>query len=402
MPAPAGAPLFRQEALEAYLRDRNGREILRVSPLWSWTVTVTLACLLAAALAFAFLGKVDVIEKGPGILRPQGGVRLLSAQAEGVISQVLARTGDPVKAGDPILRLEAPQLKGAIQEADLTLAAHVREQAEVADNQASLFAQQRAMAQVRVEHLERETASFLRTRDRAADQLSAQRELHRQGLISRMEMLDHENRFDAAQRDVASGESELSRARQELAMLETQRRQQVWQQKTGVALAQARRVSLEHRLGQTLIASPVDGIVDGLVLRAGDLVSPGAVTAKVIPLGTPLRVIAFLREKDRAFVRETDPVTLELAQYPHAEFGTLKGQVVRVGTDLAGPAEIQEAFGVPEGPVASPSFRVEIQLDPGQGNQWNLRSGMLLEARFTLRRQRLAALVLDPLRRWLR
>jgi hypothetical protein len=31
-----------------------------------------------------------------------------------------------------------------------------------------------------------------------------------------------------------------------------------------------------------------------------------------------------------------------------------------------------------------------------------LRSGMLMNARFTLRRQRLITLVLDPLRKWLR
>ena len=52
-----------------------------------------------------------------------------------------------------------------------------------------------------------------------------------------------------------------------------------------------------------------------------------------------------------------------------------------------------------------PTFRVELRLvDSRAAAQAGipLRSGLLLNARFTLRRQRLITLVLDPLRKWLR
>jgi hypothetical protein len=75
--------------------------------------------------------------------------------------------------------------------------------------------------------------------------------------------------------------------------------------------------------------------------------------------------------------------------------------VERIGTDLASPAELQEAFGSPEARREGPCFRVEIRIEPPPEGPLSLRPGMLLDARFTLRRQRLATLVLEPLRRWL-
>ena len=115
--------------------------------------------------------------------------------------------------------------------------------------------------------------------------------------------------------------------------------------------------------------------------------------------------IAFLEEKDRAFVKEGDLVALELAQYPHAEYGTLRGRVERVGSDLASPTEIKEAFGAATAPTEDPSFKVVLKLELAPGTklaQMPLRSGMILKARFTLRRQRLITIAIDPLQRWLK
>jgi len=113
--------------------------------------------------------------------------------------------------------------------------------------------------------------------------------------------------------------------------------------------------------------------------------------------------VCFLPEKDRAFVKEGDAALLEMDQLPYAEFGTVRARVLRISSDLASPHELQDALG--EGPaLAAPSFRVELEItDAGAARKAKvpLRSGMLLNARFTLRRQRLITLVLEPLRKWL-
>jgi len=103
-------------------------------------------------------------------------------------------------------------------------------------------------------------------------------------------------------------------------------------------------------------------------------------------------------------VRPGDDVRLELDQLPYAEYGTARARIERISDDLASAFEIRESLG--DNPFPNvPTFRVELRLTDTRAVEKAgvpLRSGMLMNARFTLRRQRLITLVLDPLRKWLR
>jgi len=75
-----------------------------------------------------------------------------------------------------------------------------------------------------------------------------------------------------------------------------------------------------------------------------------------------------------------------------------------VSDDLASPFEVREAFGEDQ-KLEAPSYRVELEIvdtKPLDEARVKLRTGMLMNVRYTLRRQRLITLVLDPLRRWFR
>jgi multidrug efflux pump subunit AcrA (membrane-fusion protein) len=152
------------------------------------------------------------------------------------------------------------------------------------------------------------------------------------------------------------------------------------------------------------VRAPRAGVIEALLVRAGDVVSPGKALGKLVPLAPPMEVVCFLAEKDRAFVRAGAAALLELDQLPYAEYGTLKAKVLRLSSDLASPLEVQEALG--EGQTLhAPCVRVDLAImDPSAAVEANvpLRSGMLMDVRFTLRRQRLITLVLEPLRKWLR
>jgi multidrug efflux pump subunit AcrA (membrane-fusion protein) len=115
-------------------------------------------------------------------------------------------------------------------------------------------------------------------------------------------------------------------------------------------------------------------------------------------------VVSFLAEKDRAFVKPGDDVRLELDQLPYAEYGTLQAKVIRISDDLASPYEIREALGEDQ-KLDAPAYRVELEITDAaslHAAQVRLRTGMLMNVRYTLRRQRFITLVLDPLRRWFR
>jgi hypothetical protein len=77
--------------------------------------------------------------------------------------------------------------------------------------------------------------------------------------------------------------------------------------------------------------------------------------------------------------------------------------VARIGDDLASPAEVREALG--EDQKVGPSYRVELEITDAaaaEAAHVKLRTGTLMNVRFTLRRQRLVTLVVKPLQRWFR
>ena len=95
---------------------------------------------------------------------------------------------------------------------------------------------------------------------------------------------------------------------------------------------------------------------------------------------------------------------MQLDQLPHAQYGTLRARIVRIADDLASPAELRDALGEDQ-KLAAPSYRVELEITDARAADAahvKLRTGALMNVRFTLRRERLVTLVLSPLKRWFR
>jgi len=244
---------------------------------------------------------------------------------------------------------------------------------------------------------ERSEALFLR-------RLSRFETLERDGIQPPARVDEAREALAQAQRGLNLSEQALEQARQERAGLDHQRQELLWRRDQTITSAEAQEQALAFLQAQTVVKAPRDGVIEALLVKPGDVVAPGRALGKVVPADVPLQAVCFLAEKDRAFVKPGDEAVLELDQLPYAEYGTVRARVLRISSDLASPHEIQEALGESTG-IAGPTIRVELAIvDAGAARkaQVPLRSGMLLNGRFTLRRQRLATLVLDPLRKWLR
>jgi multidrug efflux pump subunit AcrA (membrane-fusion protein) len=147
----------------------------------------------------------------------------------------------------------------------------------------------------------------------------------------------------------------------------------------------------------------VAGIVEAVTVKVGDVVQATQIVGKLVPQDRRFQVVAFLPEKDRSSVKLGDEVRLELEQFPYAEFGTIRGHIKRIGDDLASSAEMREALGE-DARLSGSAYRVEIAIsDPAaiESGGINLRSGMLMNVRYTLRRERPITFFFAPIRRWL-
>ena len=358
----------------------------------------------SAALAASIVGQVEVTTRGRGILRPTAGVRALTSQTAGTVARVEARSGEAVRAGAVLLRIDAPDVQAQILEADRQLAALRTQFSGVAAQQDQHYAEQIESLRARGRRSEEQMASLRGSVRHQERRVAADAQLVEKGLVSELAAGDGRESLAQAQRQLSATEQGLDQTRQELASLESRRQDDLWQRQQAIAAAQNRRDSLALIQQQSVVTAPDDGTVEALSVRVGEVVRPGQTIGKLIPVGSPLHVIAFLAERDRAFAKPGDEVRLELDQLPHAEYGTLRARIARIGDDLASQSEIHDALGE-EQKLEAPSYRVELEItdaSAADAAHVKLRTGALMDVRYTLRRQRLITLVFTPLRRFFR
>ncbi|OFX25549.1 MAG: hypothetical protein A2V77_24945 [Anaeromyxobacter sp. RBG_16_69_14] len=399
--AQPGPGLFRAEALQHRLSSEEGHGLVRVSPPWTWALLWVVVCGVGAALAASFIGEVEVTGRGRGILRPTAGVRVLTSQMTGTVVSVDAHSGDRVKTGAALLRIESATTQAQLLEAERELEAVRTRFSAVASQQDQHYDEQIENLKSRAKRLTDQIASLRISVSRQVRRVEADGQLLKKGLVSELAVSDTQEGLAQAQRRLSEAETTLDQTRQELASIEARRQDELWQRQQLLSNAQNKRDALALVMQQNVIGAPQDGTVEALLVKVGEVVQAGQPVGKIVPVESALRVVSFLAEKDRAFVKAGDEVELELDQLPHAEYGTLRAKAIRIGDDLASPSEISEAIG--DGQKFEPSYRVELEITDARAAEMagvKLRTGTLLNARFTLRRQKLIALVLSPLKRW--
>jgi membrane fusion protein len=396
--------LFRKEAMQHFLQAEEGRGLVRVSPPWTWALLLVMLSGLGTALLASIFGKVEVNGRGRGILRPISGIRMVIAKLDGTVGQIEVRSGQQVKAGDLLVRIEAPPVQAQLLEATRQLESVRKHFKVTAAAQDQAHAEQYRRLRARIDKVKEQIGSQRQSVEMLERNLKRAMALAREGIVSPAAVDEVRESSARAQRQSHLLEQTLEQASQEWASLDNSRQESLWQRRQTIQNAEVRAESLAFMLGQTLLEAPEDGMVEAMLVKPGEVVRAGQALCKLIPQKAPLHVVSFLEEKDRAFVKPGDEVKLELDQLPYAEYGTLRARVERISDDLASPFELHEALG--DNPLPSlPTFRVELRVTDASAVAKAgipLRSGMLMNARFTLRRQRLITLVLDPLRKWLR
>jgi multidrug resistance efflux pump len=349
-------------------------------------------------------GHVEVNGRGRGIVRPTTGIRLLVSQTGGVAGRIEAQSGREVKMGMVLVSVNTPSVQSELLSAQRQIDAVSTYYTTTAALQNAAYDEQSLRLKNRIAQLTEQLESQRQSVGIFERRLESKLTLEKDSIMSPIEVDAAREELAQAKRQVGSAQQALDQALQERAALESRRQDELWQSKQIIQNAKVKKDALSFMQEQTEIRAPEDGVVEAMMVKPGEVVQPGQAVGKLIPRGSPLQVVSFLAEKDRAFVKVGDEARLELDQLPYAEFGTLRAKVVRISDDLASPFEIQEALGENQ-KLDAPCLRVELEITDGKildAAKVKLRSGMLMNVRYTLRKQRLITLVLDPLRKWFR
>ena len=414
------------------------------SPTGRWLLWLLLS-LFATGIAWACLGKVDIVVTAPGRVVPSGQVKLVQAPQAGSVVAILASDGARVEAGQPLLRLdptyaEADDLRIREQLHELALQAAWRSALDhwladgrhpaAASGLASRFAaadQARAEALYQLHRREITAALHAQEGELAANRaeqaaLVAERERTQATLavlvqrvtayktlldqqygakVQYLEMLQQQTELErtlpvlasrgrqllesAAAIDAridASGAEARKRNLMELTRLESER----------AVLEQEARKAQQQR-HQLLITAPVTGTVQELAVHTlGAVVAPAQALLKIVPEQAAIEVEALLPNRDIGFVNEGQLAEVKIDTFNFTKYGLIDAELVNISNDAVEDQQLGWVF----------KLRLQLEQDSiAVEDKWvKLSPGMATTAEIKTGKRRLIEFFLSPLLRY--
>lgn len=365
-------------------------------PPRSWVVVVAGVCaFLVLALIWASLAEVDELSRAQGRVIPSGKTQVIQSAEPGVVADILVRSGEQVRRGQQLIRLDDTTTSSSAGEVEARVRA-LRAQVErlrteyetpgnlvydcppeieaeapgICDNEANLLgvradslARNKQVLLQRVEQRRRELAEAKSNRARletasalASENLNMLKPLADQGLVAQTEYIsaqrdvnDLEGQQAAAVESIARLEAALSEAELQVQQADLQFRQEALSELTLrlAELASAEEVlrGAADRVLRTEIRSPVDGIVNSLEVNTiGAVVAAGERLLDIVPVSETLLVEARLKPSDVAFVLPGQKANIKLTAYDFSIFGGLTGEVQNVSADSIVDPETRETY----------------------------------------------------------
>ena len=223
----------------------------------------------------------------------------IAPRVSGYVAQVLVRENQDVRAGDPLVLIEARDYSAQAQQVEAQLA---RASAGIEDARAAV-AQQQAL-------IEQATAQLAAARARAA---------HDAAQVARYAPLvasGAESAERLAQLRLAAAQSAQALREQEAAVTVQQRRlpgleAQIRQAQATTAGARAQVASAEVNLRATRLVAPISGRIGNKTVTVGQYVTAGTRLMSIVPL-EQLYIIANFKETQLALMRPGQPAQIKV------------------------------------------------------------------------------------------
>jgi HlyD family secretion protein len=254
-----------------------------------------------------------------GRIEPKDGEVRIASQVPARIVEVLAKTGDAVELGDPLVRLDDQDYYVKIAAAAAETGVREREREE---EPAAGVAQERRDGEDAVVKAERA--------------LFAAREAFDQNYRAVRRGTSNAEELSKARAAVAAAKATLEQNRAVLAKIKAKSGLPLETRlESSLATARAELSAAEIALERTRVRAPVNGTVLNMLAREGETAVPSPESALVV-FGDvdSLRVRAEVEERDASKVRVGQKVVVKSDAYPDREFD---GKVTSISPSLGAP-----------------------------------------------------------------
>ncbi|HEX8466473.1 MAG TPA: HlyD family type I secretion periplasmic adaptor subunit [Allosphingosinicella sp.] len=343
-------------------------------------------------IVWAALTELDRTVRGQGRVIATSQLQVVSNLEGGVVEAINVRTGQQVKAGQELVRLDrtasGAELGSGEASANALGMKIARLSAEVAGREpaypapadqagASQMMIERSLHASRMQELgsvvsagqarvsqasravqEAEAAYDARVtaRDARRQELNLIRPMVERGIEPRLSLMQAESAYAVAASEAAAASAAISRARS--AVVEAQsslnQQRQDWRSVAANELAtaqaeysarQAALPALAERSDRTVVRAPLPGRVNRvLVTTVGSAVGPGAPLVEIVPSEETLLVETMVRPQDIAWVRMGQKAKVNITAYDPSIYGALDGVVSAISPDATLNEKTGESF----------------------------------------------------------
>lgn len=376
--------IFRKVALERLSSPEQLDQLLQVTDPKGWLALGALGLLLCASMAWGVFGSIPTEARGEGILLRQGGVTSLVAAENGQVEEILVSVGDVIQKGQAVARVRQEELLRQIQDSRERLAdarAKYQDLVRYAGEQGHLrardLAQQRANLQQTIRTLERQ-AELIRQR------IASERDLLKDGLITKQTLLASEQSLNTVQDQIASARLELNGLDLKRVESEQQIDQQIQSREAEVRDLDIELREKQARLGETarVVANRAGRVLELLVDR-GDVVSPGTPLLNLEVVSEDLVAVLFVPATAGKRIEPGMAVRVSPSTVKREEFGSILGRVTwaaeypstaRGMTRLLGNEALVERL-MAEGPPIQVNVALERNPAAPSGFRWSSSTG---------------------------
>jgi len=342
-------------------------------------IIVSVAVGFAVFLLWAMLAQVDEVTAGQGKVIPSSKVQLIQSTQAATVAELMVRSGQQVKKGQLLARLDSPESRGILAETEALQARSARLQSEGTGSALSLGGEEAALSSMRrqalssrvaalrssAEQRRREGAeaaatinSLTRSLALAQDNVDRLAPLAAKNIVPQTELADAQREVVDLQGRIAAAREQQGRANAAVSEALSQANEASFTFRQD-ALSEASQVNQKiavneqtlrgrNSVGRMELRSPVDGVVNDVqVTTIGGFVQAGEKVMEVVPMGDKLLVETRVKPSDIAFIKVGDKALVKVTAYDFSTYGGLDGRVVQVSADsIYDEVERQAYFNV--------------------------------------------------------
>ena len=411
---------------------------------------ITVICaLFAIALLWSIVGRIDIVAVAQGRVVVSERTKTIQPLEASVVSKVLVRDGDAVKAGQVLIELDATtasadhanvgeQIKAADAELRRTSSlidalssgrqpppfalsvSKGRAESSMTSARTGSDSQLQAEWQDITARLAKLAAEAQRREAEAATvreaiakleatvPLARQREAVVKGLADQGFMNQHAGQDRSRERIELERDLAMQRARlieAQAAIAESHHNKAAYQAETQRTLRERQtqaklkrehlaqeRSKTEQRSRLTQLTAPVDGTVQQLAVHtAGGVVTPAQVLMIVVPKDAEVTAEVVLENKDVGFVSAGQQAEVKLETFPYTRYGTVQATVTQLSADAVNDEKRGAIF-----PATLKLAQTHLNVE---GKRIALAPGMNLSAEIKTGKRRVIDYLLSPVQR---